>query len=774
MHLLYIFRFYLPIIAVLLLGGLLNLYLLEFYRAGSAAQRLGSQKHWLDRWDFSPEKIGGFSYKQLALVSMVGLFLELLMIRWISSEIRIFAYFKNFVLIACFLGFGLGCYMCKRRLNLVAMFVPLLSLALLVKLPWEGLRNLIDSLPAYLGSTSEVQVWGVPSLPLSRASLTDLVLAVAVIVPIFAFISFVFIPLGQLVGWYLENARQGILGYTVNVLGSLAGILLYTFLCFLYQPPPIWFLLSGAMLLLLCWRLPIVRWGIALVFALCIALTSIGPSHGAKVYWSPYQKLTLSPALDDGELVAYELQTNGSWYQQILDLSPGFVASHPRLFKFPNLPVEWNPYNLPYRFYPQPHSVLVLGAGMGNDVAAALRNGSANVVAVEIDPLILTLGRQLHFEKPYQSPRVHVVVDDARSYLQNGSDKFDLIVFSLLDSHTTSSHYSNIRIDNYVYTLEALRTAKQRLRSDGVFIIKFQVNTPWIAGRLFGLVENVFGQKPLEIQDDYAYSTGGRFFIVGSPDRLNQALTNPQLAAFMRSHSNFKMEPATLTTDDWPYFYQHEPGVPASVIIVAFVLIFLTWFFLRQTGSGSGSMRWTFFFLGAGFMLLEAQIVSKMALLFGTTWVVNSIVISGLLLLIVGANTLVEFRPRISVSLGYAGIFATLLAAYLIPLEKYFFHSLVLKMLAATAVLCLPVFFAGIVFIQLFAAEHFSGHALGSNLLGALVGGMLESLSFWTGIRSLLILAAILYLASWIILRVPSPILGAAPVPDAAVGRRET
>jgi hypothetical protein len=64
-------------------------------------------------------------------------------------------------------------------------------------------------------------------------------------------------------------------------------------------------------------------------------------------------------------------------------------------------------------------------------------------------------------------------------------------------------------------------------------------------------------------------------------------------------------------------------------------------------------------------------------------------------------------------------------------------------------VLCLPVFFAGIVFIRSFALEGFRSEALGSNLLGALMGGLLESLSMWTGIRSLLIVAGLLYLASW-------------------------
>jgi hypothetical protein len=106
---------------------------------------------------------------------------------------------------------------------------------------------------------------------------------------------------------------------------------------------------------------------------------------------------------------------------------------------------------------------------------------------------------------------------------------------------------------------------------------------------------------------------------------------------------------------------------------------------------------------------------------------------------------------------GYAGIFASMIVAWAIPLETFFFQSIWLKALVATGVLCLPVFFAGIVFIRGFAKERFSAEALGSNVFGALVGGLLESLSMWTGIRSLLLIAALFYLASWIALRPPAP-----------------
>src|SRR5437660_5558646 len=293
------------------------------------------------RLEVSPEDLGSFSYRQLILVSVLSLFLEMLMIRWVSSEFRIFAYFKNFVLVACFLGFGLGCHLSRRRANLLLLVVPLTTLTLLIKLPWRSLRALMGLIPALVGASSEVHVWGVHpefSFPLLAA-------AIAIIVPIFSLMCFLFIPLAQLVGWYLQNASKGILAYSINVLASLAGIILYTLLCFLNQPPMTWFLVTGLLLVWLLWDLRWLRWATALVFVACLGLLRLGVGNHKTVYWSPYQKLTLAPREDAGNVILYELTTNDIFYQQILDLSPGFVASHSELFD--KLPVEWNPYNLP-------------------------------------------------------------------------------------------------------------------------------------------------------------------------------------------------------------------------------------------------------------------------------------------------------------------------------------------------------------------------------------------------------------------------------------------
>ena len=697
-----------------------------------------------------PEDLGGYTRRGLILSSILSLFLELMLIRWISSEVRIFAYFKNFVLIACFLGFGVGCYLCRRVIPVIALIAPLIFFTLLIQLPWNALRAVIAALPVLLGATSEMQIWGVGAMQMTPHAAFGLVLAAVVTLPIFALLAAAFIPLGQLVGWYLEKASNGIAAYSINVASSLAGIVLYTSLCFASLPPTVWFSVAGALAVALFWRVPFARWSFAAAFAASVGLLLINTSRpGATVYWSPYQKLALSPLRLGDEQYGFDLETNSTWFQKILDLSPSFVARHPNLFRV--VPAEMNAYNLPYRFEPRPGSVLILGSGMGNDVAAALRNGAGHVTAVEIDPLIVGLGRKLHPEHPYSSPRVTTHVDDARSFVQNANERFDLIVFSLLDSHTTSSHFSNIRIDNYVYTIEAMRAAKRLLAPNGVFIVKFQVQRPWIAGRLHDVVASVFGSEPLHLQAQGEYTSAGRFFIAGPAPKIAAAMADPRLQAYAIAASRLPMEHVDVTTDDWPYFYQRDRGLPASVVTISVLLLIVSLVAARSIGIHVRSLRFEFFFLGAAFLLLEAQIISKMALLFGTTWVVNSIVIAVLLALIMAANAVAAKFPGIPVAVAYAGILVTALIGYALPAEALFFRSFALRATLATLILTMPVFFAGIVFIRRFAESGFAAEAIGSNLLGSLVGGIAESLSLALGLRALLLLAMLLYAAAWLI-----------------------
>jgi len=689
---------------------------------------------------------------RLFAISLIGLFLEMLMIRWISSEIRIFAYFKNFVLIACFLGFGLGAAISKRRVHLIATAGPMLLFALLLALP--GLHDAVVGLTGLIGATSQqMHIWGTEKP--NQQEFEWLLAAMIAVAPLFALVVFSFVPIGQMVGSMLERAVQGVKAYSVNVLGSLCGILLYTFLCFLYQPPAIWFAVLGALFAFFFWR----RWAALVIMfgscAACAALLMLPPTGPARTYWSPYQKLTLVPvATEEGDLLSYSLLTNDSWYQQILNLSPEFIKAHPQYFE--GYDVSWSPYNAPYHFAKAPQSVLVLGAGTGNDVAGVLRNTSAQVTAVEIDPFILELGKRLHFEHPYASPRVTIVNDDARAFIQNSHAKFDLILFSLLDSHTTASSYSNVRIDNYVYTVEAMSRARDLLAPDGLMVVKFQVENDWIASRLRLVIEQSFGRAPLETVSRIAtlkQGTPGYMFLIGSESRLQSIRDNPELANHLFHGPSVRV---ALTTDDWPYFYQKHRGVPVAVLGLSALLLVLSVVLVGKMApwTEAPSPLWNshFFLLGAGFMLLEAQIVSKVALLFGTTWVVNSIVISGLLLLIVVANLVYGKWRSYPVALPYAAILIWGLLVYMIPVRSLLVPSAGFRILLTISVLCMPVLFAGLIFIRSFATVKFSGSALGWNLLGAVLGGILETTSQALGMRFLIVLAVALYMGSWVAL----------------------
>src|SRR5438132_758325 len=272
---------------------LANAYVVSLFHSKRSGDT-GVLARWNEKWEFSARALGGFSWWQLAMWSLLSLFFELLMIRWISSEIRIFAYFKNFVLVACFLGFGVGFYLCRRAISVTLLIAPLLYFVLLIQLPWEGLRLLIVALPTLLGATSEVQIWAVGSTGLTSQGIRDLFLASLITVPMFGLLATTFIPVGQIVGWLLETAPKGIAAYSVNVIASLAGIVLYTSLCFANQPPAVWFSVAGLLAVTLFWRLPRIRWTCAVTFLACVGLLMI-PNERGRVFWSPYQKLSLTP-----------------------------------------------------------------------------------------------------------------------------------------------------------------------------------------------------------------------------------------------------------------------------------------------------------------------------------------------------------------------------------------------------------------------------------------------------------------------------------------------
>src|SRR5207248_89728 len=178
-------------------------------------------------------------------------------------------------------------------------------------------------------------------------------------------------------------------------------------------PPILWFIVLAASILLLSSRTVL-----AATAALFLASMVIVWQLQIGTYWSPYYKILLHPAVPSGYIVDVN---NAGGHQSMI----------PWQYKEPF-------YRRLYQIFPGNsfHHALILGAGSGSDVATALAYGVQSITAVEIDPTIQQLGVRYHPNHPYADPRVKVVINDGRAFLQNTNEKFDLIIYALPDSLT--------------------------------------------------------------------------------------------------------------------------------------------------------------------------------------------------------------------------------------------------------------------------------------------------------------------------------------------------
>jgi SAM-dependent methyltransferase len=714
----------------------------------------------------------------LFLISALGLFLELLLIRWVSTEIRIFAYLQNTVLVVCFLGLGMGCWDSRRRpFVLRELLVPLAVLVALLAVPTT--RVVLGEISTMFAGFSDLLIWA-PGSAEGSGRFAAPVVGLLLTFVLMALLWEIFLPVGRLLGKLMGDHPDTIRAYSANVAGSLCGIWLFVLASALYLPPAAWFAVFTAGAVFFLGAGGRSKLGDAGFLAAIVLLAGFAGYEAGwhDVRWTPYQKLAvrdLSAAAGpaDADSLARRLRgdrsgfqvgvgttfiaVNNTGYQGTVDLRPETVAADPE--KYPPAQRGFSQYDLPARLHPNPKSVLIVGAGSGNDAAGALRNGARRVVAVEIDPGIIEIGRKYHPERPYADPRVEVVNDDARSYFATCTETFDVIAFGLLDSHTTTA-MTNARLDHYVYTIESLAHAKKLLNPGGMAVLSFEAAKPYVADRMGTALEQVFGHKPVAFRVPLnGYGWGGVVFVVG-PDEATvreRIAAQPGLSALVAewqaAHPIDLPGTTKLATDDWPYIYLEKPAVPVLYFLLAGVLGLLFLRGLRKLGAGEVARAWGktgthFFFLGAAFMLLEVQNISKAAVVLGNTWVVNAVIISGVMVMILLANLIAARFPRLSLAPVYALLVASCLGLYALDLSTFAFLPYATKAVVVGLLTSLPMLFSGIVFVRSFADVDRKDAALGANLMGALVGGLLQSVTFVTGIKALLLIVAALYVGA--------------------------
>ncbi len=678
---------------------------------------------------------------KLFLSTCLALFMELAVIRWVSSEIRIFSFLKNIPLIMAFLGLGLGVMLEKKKASIkpvlvyvIAGFAIILALA-----PFLSISDI--PIPT---QGNDLWIWGSSESGFNafRSSLMvslffNFIYAACVVL----FITLIFITffgIGEIIHEQLKNFKS-LKAYSIDLLGSITGVIMFTVLSF-FQLSPFWWLLVGFSILFMLYP-PSSRSLAAAVLALVVTAGGVSVA-----YWSPYYRIEMKKVYDSvsSGVFYYSLNVNHAYHQHMADYSAGFFEKHPDS----GLKTTADSYNLPYKFINNAGRTLIVGAGAGNDVAAALRHNASQVDAVEIDPKLIELGKEFHPEKPYDSEKVNVYVDDARSFFEKNDNQYDTIVYGLLDSHTAASAFSNIRLDNYVYTIESFKAAKSHLKEGGTLVLSFAAGEPWILARISAMLEQTFGYEPLVFKRPSGGDGG--VFIIGSA--LNLApLGDPDVKDLVvRFPAEAKIR---IPTDDWPYLYLLKPSIPllylGTLFLVILVFFAIVYFFIgKEIFYPLLTYKfeyWHFFFLGAAFLLIETKSISQLALLFGSTWIVNSVVIFGILSMAFIANLVVMRGVRIPLWTISSGLFVSLLCGYFVHASSFSGEPFLTKFLLAGFFIALPIFFSGLLFSSSFSKISNVSFAFGANLFGAFFGGILENLSMVIGMNALVFLAMAFY-----------------------------
>jgi hypothetical protein len=665
----------------------------------------------------------------LFLASLATLYFELLVIRYASTEIRAFANLKNMPLIASFFGIGLGMLLGKPTQRRLVAF-PLVGSIIFLSLRYAGWLHLsaVD-LSWNISPNGTTALWRT----IYAARFATIVLSFS------ALVVFFFSVLGAFVGRYFGGPTP-LKSYGVNLAGSFTGMVLFSALSFCRAGPGIWLLLGFVLLVPFFLRQPVALF----VFATTVCFVAIPEAH---TQWSPYYKIefvSLPPPAGSSRTSAYSLVSNHVWYQWAADLSPGFLTQYPEArpnrFLVPY-------YEIPYRLVPHPENVLILGAGTGNDVAAALRHGARHVDAVELDPVILGLGEQYHPEHPYSSSDVVTHLDDARDFLRRTKTKYDLVVFAFLDSSTLLSSFSSLRLDNYVYTVQGFESARHVLADNGTLLLSFATGRSFPTDRMFATLEKAFGSPPSAYLTQY-WVNGVLMVEGGARD-----IRIPELAD-VGGELAARSSRAILATDDWPFLYLENRSIPDAIVVVGAMFLLGVWVVLRRTKLIAWKRTpyfWHFFFLGAGFLLLETRAITSLSLLFGSTWVVNAVVIASFLLLSMLSN-MVAGVWNVPPAAGYGALLLLLVGAVLFPLSPAGNTNSWIWSILASFWVALPAFFAGLVFSTGFKRVNFPAQVLGINLFGAVCGGLLENAVMVGGTRSLGWLAMFLYTCSAICL----------------------
>ena len=270
----------------------------------------------------------------------------------ITPVLEFLAFYKNFSLLACFAGLGLGYALAARDRIPLLMVVPLLGAQfcffLFVRLEFSFLDS--ESTAFEVNPFREQLAMG-----MSRGNWFDALGLFLLLSVIFLLTALTFVPIGQLCGRLMER-RKNLRAYALNLIGSLLGVVMMLVASLLWSPPLVWFALCFLGVLLLHFRQPsplVAGIVFSIICTIILAWWPLGPLW-SRVY-SPYQLVEIGTDSTTGLTL---IRASGHYYQHVLDLSSHHrESSHDRDY-----------YDFPYKAHPVLNNVAIIGSGTGNEL----------------------------------------------------------------------------------------------------------------------------------------------------------------------------------------------------------------------------------------------------------------------------------------------------------------------------------------------------------------------------------------------------------------------
>jgi hypothetical protein len=651
---------------------------------------------------------------RLVLTSATLLFVELLLIRWIPSTVRYIGFFSNFLLMASFLGIGLGILLGRNRPTTPIGIFPVLL---------AGVVWLVTTLELNIQIRSRDELFF--GLAESNAADVNFLVLPLVFLLVTGIMASLAVPLGPLL-----RSRPPLEAYALDIGGSMLGIAAFTGLSAAGTLPVVWFSVAAGLVLLVAAGTGLGRAKVIPLAALAAVVWMSWIQSSSGEIWSPYYRINTYTD-SSGQLA---VNVNGIPHQTLHAVNGPQEPFYKQIYKW-----------FPDRTYA---NVLIVGAGSGSDTAIALANGAGHVDAVEIDREIQKLGRDRHPDHPYQDPRVTAIENDGRAYLRGTDKTYDLVIFALPDSLTLVSSTANIRLESFLFTKEAFESVRDHMAPDGVFVLYNYYREPWLVAKIGAMLNDAFGTTPI------VRLYGNTQAVLADGPAIAALAGGPPPGDVVDAIPVVGSPTPKEATDDWPFLYLRTPFIAQHYLLALAFALSLAAIAVaaaaRTTGTSLRRFSPHFFVLGTAFLLLETRSLVSFSLLFDSTWLVNALAFFAIL-----ASVLLAILVNARLRIGRAGplyglLFAALLVAFLLPPESLLLDPPWLRYVLAAVVAFTPVFIANLVFTYSFRDTKTADMAFASNLLGAMVGGALEYVALLTGYRALLLVVAVLYGLAWL------------------------